>query len=73
MQHVEDAIQHEAIGQRAATGVAPTAWAQWDQRLDLGPQLIIDLEPEDGTSLTSDDRLCPSGQFAAQTSTNPSL
>jgi hypothetical protein len=45
VQHVQDPVEHQTIGDRLAPGVAAAARAGWEQRLDLGPQLVIDLEP----------------------------
>src|ERR1700678_2090944 len=44
VQHVQDPIERQPIIDRLAAGVATTTLTHRDQRLDLGPQLITDLE-----------------------------
>ena len=46
VQHMQDPIEHQPIVDRLAAGIAPTpTFAHRDQRLDLRPQLVTDLEP----------------------------
>src|ERR1035437_194796 len=44
VQHVQDPIERETIGDRLATRIAMAALTDRDQRLDLRPQRVIDLE-----------------------------
>jgi hypothetical protein len=44
VQHVQDPVERLAIIEREPTRVPETALADGDQRLDLGPQPVIDLE-----------------------------
>jgi hypothetical protein len=45
VQHMQDPVEHQPIGQWLAPRIAPPTPTNRDQRLDLGPPLVIDLEP----------------------------
>src|SRR3954447_24341612 len=45
VQHVQDPVEDQPVGDRLAPRVAPPPRTDRDQRFDLGPQLVIDLEP----------------------------
>ncbi|MEA2497560.1 MAG: hypothetical protein QOJ29_5471 [Thermoleophilaceae bacterium] len=45
VQDVQDPVEHQPVGERLAPRVAATTLTDRDQRLHLGPQLIINLEP----------------------------
>jgi hypothetical protein len=44
VQHVQDPVERQPIINRLTTGIATTTLTHRDQRLDLRPQLITDLE-----------------------------
>src|SRR4051812_25866921 len=58
---VQDRVEHQPIGDRLAAWVAASARAHRDQRLQLGPQVVVDLKARDGSSMTSDPRQHPDG------------
>jgi hypothetical protein len=45
VQHVQDPVEHQPIIDRPAARVTPTTNPRRNQRLDLRPQLVSDLEP----------------------------
>jgi len=46
MQHVQDPVEPHSIGDRLAPWLAAPSRPHRDQRLELGPQLVVDVESE---------------------------